>query len=39
MAEGDTYWVVYKTTFRGDTLLNTTQRRFSKLTSHGWSCK
>ena len=39
MAEGDTYWVVYKMAFKGDKLSRTTERRFSKLTSNGWSCK
>ena len=39
MAEGDTYWVVYKMTFKGDSLMKTTEKRFNKLTSRGWSCK
>jgi hypothetical protein len=39
MSEGDTYWVVYKMTYKGDRLVKTTERRFSKLTSNGWSCK
>ncbi len=39
MAEGETYWVVYKMAFKGDKLVKTTERRFSKLTSNGWSCK
>ena len=39
MQEGDTYWVVYKMTFKGDTLVKTTEKRFNKATSRSWSCK
>ena len=39
MQEGDTYWVVYKMTFKGDTLVKQTEKRFNKATSRGWSCK